>query len=193
MPPQPARGRTIQQPRQSRTPLLIGLAVVIVIILVAAGLTLTRNSAASAAEHFPVPSLASLHINNPTDPHPTYTSNPPTGGVHWGGGVAPWGVSSRPISDEITVHNLEHGGVIIHYRQDMAQETVDQIVALARDLQKQNRCIIVEPRPDSQLDTPIAVTSWEYLLKLQSFDPDAIRAFFRAHVNQGPEKLCPNL
>lgn len=185
-------GRVVRRKQPKRnTPLIVGLAVVGLIVLVGAGLALTRKTAVT--EHFPAPPFANPHLENPTDPHPTYTSNPPTSGMHWGSGAAPWGVLTQPIADEITVHNLEHGGIIIHYRQGLDQATVDQIAALARELQRQNRCIIVIPRPTDKLDVPIAVTSWEYLLKLESFDAGAIRAFFKAHVNQGPEKLCPNL
>ena len=39
------------------------------------------------------------------------------------------------------------------------------------------------------LDTPIAVTSWNWLLKLNAYDADQIRSFFRQHVNNGPEQV----
>ena len=185
-------GRGIRRKQQKRnTPLIIGLVVGVLIILVAAGLALTRNSTPTIGEKIPDMGLPNPHIQNPTDPHPPYNSNPPTSGYHWGGGTAPWGVQTQPIPDELTVHNLEHGGVIIHYRQDLDKATVDQITALARQLQVENSCIVVVPRPVDKLDVPIALTSWTYMLKLQSFDANAIRSFFSAHVGRdGPEKIC---
>ena len=183
-------GRQVRRKRSGRNvPLLIGLGAAALVIIVAAGFTVARNIGANVGEH--IPDLGpSLHIQTPTDPHPPYNSNPPTSGYHVGSMVAPWGVQTQPISDEITVHNLEHGGVIIHYRQGLDQATVDQLTGLTRELQQQNPCIILLPRPAQQLDVPIAVTAWNYLLKLQSFDADAIRSFFRAHVGRGPEPIC---
>jgi hypothetical protein len=173
---------------------MIGAAVGVVLILLAAGLALSRSGGGSVAgqEQFPnqVPPPANSHIVNPTDAHPAYNSNPPTSGWHTGGSVAPWGVSTQPIVDEISIHNLEHGGVIIHYRQGLEQASVDQLTTLTRELQAQSPCIILVPRPADKLqNTPIAVTAWTWLLKLDTVDADKIRSFFRAHVDQGPEKV----
>jgi hypothetical protein len=33
------------------------------------------------------------------------------------------------------------------------------------------------------------VTAWTWLLKLDNVDAGKIRSFFRAHVDQGPEKV----
>lgn len=185
-------GREVRRKQtRSNTPLIIGAVVLGVIILVAAGFSLTRNAGTVAAEHVPDMGLQNPHIQNATDPHPPYNSNPPTSGYHWGGGTAPWGVLTQPVADEYTVHNLEHGGVVIHYRQNLDSATVDQLTTLTRELQQKNPCIILVPRPVDKLDVPIALTSWTYLLKLQSFDANSIRAFFSSHVgNDGPEKIC---
>lgn len=182
--------RQRQQPNRNM-PLIIGLVAVLVIILVVAGFSLTRGTASQPGQRVEAQDPpASQHINNVTDPHPTYTSNPPTSGWHYVNPANP-GVYSQPLPDEQTVHNLEHGFVIIHYRQGLEKATVDQITQLARQLQQQNPCIIVEPRPaDKFNDAQIALTSWNWLLKLQSYDADSIRAFFRAHVGHGPEAVC---
>ena len=184
-----ASGRRTQRKtaKPNRLPIII-LIVGIVVIMVVAGVLLSGGG--SAAQQFPNPAPpgTNSHIQSPTDPHPAYNSNPPTSGWHWGGGTAPWGITTQPIPDEITVHNLEHGGVIIHYRQDLDKPTTDQLTALARELQQQNSCIIMLPRPVDKLDVPIAVTSWTWLLKLDHFDANAIRSFFNTHVGRdGPE------
>ena len=185
-------GREVRRKQPKRNmPLIIALVVAGVIILAAAGIALSRSNNVVAPEHIPDMGLASPHIQNVTDPHPPYNSDPPTSGYHWGGGTAPWGVLTQPISDELTVHNLEHGGVIIHYRQDLDKATVDKLTTLARDLQQKNPCIVLVPRVDSKLDVPIVVTSWTYMLKLKSYDENSIRAFYKNHVGQdGPEKIC---
>lgn len=188
-------GRGIQRKsrKKSNTPLIIAAVAGAVIILVAAGIVLTRRGGGVSLneQQFPnlVPPPASPHIAEVTSPHGPYNSNPPTSGWHYGGGTGPWGVTTQPVPDELTVHNLEHGGVIIHYRQDLDAATVDQLTKLTRQLQQQSPCILLVPRPTDKLDTPIAVTAWTWLMKLNSFDANSIGAFFREHVDQGPEKV----
>ena len=189
-----AGGREIRrQQRKSNTPLIIGAVVVVLIVLVVAGLALAGGGATNRGQQVEAQEPpAGQHIQNLTDPHPTYTSNPPTSGWHYVTPANP-GVYTQPLPDEQTVHNLEHGFVVIHYRQNLDQATVSQLTALARELQQQNPCMILEPRANDKLDVPIAVTAWNWLLKLQSFDAASIRAFFRAHVGHGPEQVCAPL
>ncbi|NJR46525.1 MAG: DUF3105 domain-containing protein [Hyellaceae cyanobacterium CSU_1_1] len=138
------------------------------IIVAAIVFAVMRNTGAAVGTNIPG-NGPSLHIQNANDPLPVaYNSNPPTSGYHWGGGVAPWGVQTRPISDTITVHNLEHGGVMIHYRTDLDAATVQQLADLTRELQRLNPCVILAPRAD--LDVPIVATAWEYMLKLDSYN-----------------------
>jgi len=189
-------GRRVQQKKTNTNRNLIIAAVVgVVLIMVAAGIALSRSSASAniaGQQQFPnlVPPPTSPHIAEVTSPHGPYNSNPPTSGWHYGGGTAPWGVQTQPIADELSVHNLEHGGVIIHYRQGLDQATVDQLTSLTRELQQQSPCIVLLPRPaDKMTESPIAVTAWTWLLRQNSLDAGAIRAFFRAHVDQGPEHV----
>ena len=189
-------GRRVQQKKTNTNRNLIIAAVVgVVLIMVAAGIALSRSSASAniaGQQQFPnlVPPPTSPHIAEVTSPHGPYNSNPPTSGWHYGGGTAPWGVQTQPIADELSVHNLEHGGVIIHYRQGLDQATVDQLTSLTRELQQQSPCIVLLPRPaDKMTESPIAVTAWTWLLRQDSFDAGTIRAFFRAHVDQGREHV----
>ena len=179
--------------RKSSTPLIIGGAVVVVVVLVVLGIVLSGGGTAQVGQQVePQVPAPGEHIQNVTDPHPTYTSNPPTSGYHF---VTPanGGVYTQPLPDEVTVHNLEHGFVIVHYRQDLDAATVAQLTTLTRTLQQQNSCIILEPRAVDKLEVPIALTAWNWLLKLQGYDEASIRAFFRAHVGRGPEAVCQPL
>ncbi len=47
--------------------------------------------------------------------HAPYKTNPPTSGPHYVQ-QANWGIHKAFIPNEYQVHNLEHGGVIVHYR-----------------------------------------------------------------------------
>jgi hypothetical protein len=172
--------------KKSNRPLIIGAVVAVIAILLVAGLLLANQSPSIGEKQA---DQGNPHITAETDPHPAYNSNPPTSGWHTGGNIGPWGVTTQPIADEITVHNLEHGGVIIHYRQDLDQATVTQLTNLARQLQGQSPCVLLEPRAVDKLDVPIAVTAWNWLLKLPAYDANQIQSFFQQHINGGPEKV----
>jgi hypothetical protein len=190
-----AGGRQVQRKKSNSNRLLIIAVVVgVVIIMVVVGLTLSRSSGGgpTVGEQIPnmLPDGTSPHIAEVTSPHTPYNSNPPTSGWHYGGGTAPWGVQTQPIADELTTHNLEHGGIVIHYRQGLDQGTINQLTTLARQLQQQSPCIVLLPRPADKLtDAPIAVTAWTWMLKLQQFDAGQISSFFRQHIDQGPEHV----
>jgi hypothetical protein len=176
--------------RKSNTPLIIGGVAALVVVLVILGIVFSGGGGGQIGQQIePVAPAPGEHIQNITDPHPTYTSNPPTSGFHY---VSPanGGVYTQPLPDEVTVHNLEHGFVIVHYRQDADPATVTQLTTLTRSLQQQNSCIILEPRPVDKLDVPIALTAWNWLLKLPNYDEASIRSFFKAHVGRGPEAVC---
>jgi hypothetical protein len=175
---------------KNNTPLMIGGAAIVLIIAAAAIMSLFNNTGRAIGTR--IDDIGpSLHLQTPNDPLPVpYNSNPPTSGYHWGGGVAPWGVQTKPISDTITVHNMEHGGVIIHYRDNLDPAAITNLADLTRELQRQNPCIILQPRPSANLDAPIVLTAWNYLLKLDAFDATSVRDFFKAHVGRGPEAIC---
>jgi hypothetical protein len=185
----PNRSRNASR-RTSNTGTYIGIALVGVVLLAAIGFALARTAGRNVGERVPDQGQG-LHLANENDPLPVlWNSNPPTSGYHWGDGTAPWGIFTEPIADTLTVHNIEHGGVIIHYRQGLDQASVDQLTDLARDLLQQNPCLVMLPRPADQIDTPIVLTAWNYLLRLESVDEAAIREFFNAHIGRGPEAQC---
>ena len=184
-------GRVAQRAKKSNRPLIIGAVVGAVVLIVVVWLLLGNRGGPTIGQQFAdqTVGVSQYHLLQATDPHPPYNSNPPTSGWHTGGNIGPWGVTEQPIADEITIHNLEHGGVLIHYRQDLDPATVGQLTALARQLQQQSPCVLLLPRPADKLDTPIAVTAWTWLLKQDSFDATQIGNFFRQHVDNGPEKV----
>jgi hypothetical protein len=120
-----------------------------------------------------------------------YPSLPPTSGRHWPQ-IAAYG-NSETVPDEILVHNLEHGAVIISY--DPARLTLDDyrtLNFLLDELYRVDHHIIMVQRDD--LDQSIALTSWNYRLTLDEVDPAAIRGFYHAHIARGPEcfnRRCP--
>ena len=126
------------------------------------------------------PLLAPEHIVPPAKG--SYNTVPPTSGQHYNqAGLAPatWGIKDSTLPNEVTTHNLEHGGIVIGYNNLTPAET-DQLKGIVRALMNGTyRKIVLEPYPLS--DAKIALTSWGWLLKLQSVDEIQIVQFTRAH------------
>ena len=129
-------------------------------------------------------------VGNPHIPVGTkgtgYTSNPPTSGEHYGS-EAKWDVYTQPVPDELVIHNLEHGGIWISYKDPNDTELAAKLAQVAR---RYSTKVIVTPRP--QNDAPLAVAAWGRLLKLQTFDEQKIVAFINAYRGKvGPEPNAP--
>lgn len=115
--------------------------------------------------------------------HPAYNSDPPTSGWHWGDGVAGGGVKTEQVADELVLHSMEHGAAVLWYKSDLSQEEVAQIRA-AYDAARIAKKIMI---PRANLDVPVALTSWRYLLKLDAIDAARITAFLETNNNRAPE------
>lgn len=121
------------------------------------------------------------HIK-PGESHPPYNSNPPTGGWMYDG-VGGAGIHDKEVADELLIHSMEHGAVIVHYKSDLNSDQIGQIKAVYGSAS--GRKILV---PRENLDAPVALTSWGRLLKLQTIDPNQIKSFIETNENRGPEK-----
>ncbi len=133
-----------------------------------------------------VPEAAPIHIQQGARGS-GYTTNPPTSGEHYGTSEAPWGVHTQQFPDEMVLHNLEHGGIWISYKDPAATELAAKLAQVAR---RYSTKVIVTPRP--QNDAPIAVAAWGHLLKLPAFDEQKIVAFINAYRGKvGPEPGGP--
>jgi len=112
----------------------------------------------------------------------SYNTVPPTSGQHYNqAGLAPatWGIKDSNLPNEVTTHNLEHGGIVIGYNNLTPAET-DQLKGIVRALMNGTyRKIILEPYPLT--NAKVALTSWGWLLNLQTVDQIQIVQFTRAH------------
>jgi hypothetical protein len=136
------------------------------------GVTVGTQQPLQSPEHIPVGQKGS------------YNTTPPTSGQHWSSvnpaAPAPWGIKDSTLQNEVTTHNLEHGGIVIAYN-NLSTAEVDQLKSVVRALMNgAYRKIILEPYPDLA-DAKIALTSWGWMLKLQSVDRIQIVQFTRSH------------
>lgn len=117
--------------------------------------------------------------------HEVYNSNPPTSGPHIGDAVAGPGIKNNPVSDELVVHSLEHGAVVLWYRQDLKEEDVGRLKKVFN--QASGKKIMI---PRKEMDTPIALTSWNQILRLNEIDEVKIKEFIETNNDRGPEKAA---
>jgi hypothetical protein len=111
-----------------------------------------------------------------------YKTNPPTSGVHRGQ-TSPWGSYREAPDMETLVHNLEHGGIIIHYK-DISDEQIDQIDAFADSYV--DGVISV---PNDNIESPIAMAAWRHSQQCEKLNLTAIEGFIEERCNKGPEKI----
>ena len=114
-----------------------------------------------------------------------YSTIPPTSGRHW----PTWsncGFFNHPLPDELLVHNLEHGNIVVSYNlaDDTEVEALRSAVAaipLAAEFAIVRRYTAI---PEGM----VAVTAWGVLDRMIGVDPTRIAGFFEDYPgNTGPE------
>jgi hypothetical protein len=159
--------------------------------LVAAGFTL---------QSFPAMTNKSDHSDVPTlETKPKWNSSPPTSGPHYGG-PAVWGSYDEQVPLVQSTHNLEHGGVVIHYGPDVPSTEVDKV----REWYEEDpNGLIISPLSSNK--NKITLSAWTapdaasgtrdrgrgWLATGTKFDKGAFDAFIEAHRYQGPERVPP--
>jgi hypothetical protein len=157
-----------KQRRRRRVWLIAGTAVVLLLIgIMLYGALRPRPGKA-------VLSLGNQHIQPPQTA--AYNSVPPTSGPHYTS-IAPWGIHDKPIPNELQVHNLEDGGVLVQYGCPQGcPDLVEQLAALVSPFPEG---VILAPYPD--MEARIALTAWGRIDKLEEFDENRILRFIRAY------------
>jgi hypothetical protein len=126
--------------------------------------------------------MNSIHVTR-GETHELYNSNPPTSGPHYGDSVAGPGIKNEQLPDELVLHSMEHGAVVLWYRHDLPESDVDKLKSVFSSASGKK---IMLPREN--LDTPIALASWNYLLNLEVIDEAKIKEFIETNNDRAPEK-----
>jgi len=165
-----AREAREKQKRQRR----IIYAVIGIVAVVLVGALLVR-AVATPKPGKAVANMGNAHIDESQVGAMTYNSTPPTSGPHLGR-IAAWGIHTEPIPNELQVHNLEDGGVLVLYD---CPDGCDELVAqLTEVVQQYGDEVILAPYPG--MDTTIALTAWNRIDQMDSYDRERIEAFIKA-------------
>jgi len=157
---------------------------IILIVLVGLAIYWIAMAAEKSSLDRPGESISILNRDHISvgDAHEEYNSNPPTSGPH--AGPAGWGFSEDEILDENAIHNLEHGGIWISYKN-----LNDDSVSTLKEIAKRNSLsVIVSPREAN--DANVVLSSWGRLLELDTVDEELIAEFIRKNKNKSPEPLA---
>ena len=143
-------------------------------VVVIVGLIIWSVSQPSSGDR--VVSQGNQHIKTIDQEHIEYSTTPPTSGPHVGN-IARWGIHDEQIPDEQQVHNLEDGGVIVHY--DPMQIEAEKINDLRSIVSGYSDRVILEPYAD--LQSKIVVTAWSRIDYLDEVDGDRIKTFINKY------------
>ena len=128
-----------------------------------------------------IPDLGGEHVVRGVK-HGAYNSNPPTSGPHWTDTAGP-GIKDEFTPDELLLHSMEHGAVVVWYKEGLDQNEINKIKE-AYDSASGKKIMVLR----KDLDVPVALTSWGYLLKLQTVDEATIKEFIETNNDRGPEQ-----
>ncbi len=169
---------------------IIGGIILLTLIIIVGGVWLSSKEGTKNITKLSKPMLGekmadegAIHVARDKT-HAPYKSNPPTSGPHWVGVAGP-GIKDKPVPDELVLHSMEHGAAVVWYREDLEQKEIDRIKEAFYNSSGKK---IMLPRKD--LDVPVALTSWGYLLKLESIDEDKIKEFIETNNDRAPEKAA---
>ena len=118
----------------------------------------------------------------------SYSHRPPSSGMHYGTLPQPqeYRMYDTPLTPGRWVHMLEHGAVVVLYRQDLCDSTcVQQLGAFYDSAPRSNtlgvRHLAITPYQD--MDHAIAVVAWGYIDEMDQVDKDRIMADFKSKVD----------
>lgn len=112
---------------------------------------------------------------------------PPTSGEH--ASPAPWQVYKQEVPDINTIHNLEHGGIVITYKPDLPAEQIAKIEGLFSKPYSRKKFspikALVAPRTANE--SPIIMSSWTRNLQLDAYDEEKMVDYYLKNVGKAPE------
>jgi hypothetical protein len=120
-----------------------------------------------------------------------YRNRPPSSGDHYDT-PAGYGFFQREIPTGNWIHDLEHGGIVVLFRPDLCdqgcqaqlQDTYSS--APTSSVFPGTRKMLISSYQD--MDHAVAITAWGWLDEMDAPDKERLLAFYRAHVDRGPEQ-----
>ncbi|MEO8291343.1 MAG: DUF3105 domain-containing protein [Gaiellaceae bacterium] len=173
----------------------VALGAAIIVAVASVGIALAfrgndtvANGADGACVRQTFPPQGSQHVEKLANSF-EYSTSPPTSGPHYPV-PAIWNLYTEPVPEIRLVHNLEHGGLIVQYGDEVPAAQVQQITSWYQSDPEGGNGLIVTPSPE--LGDEIALTAWTHLMKCSRFDEGAFNRFrddYRGPSGDAPEKF----
>jgi Protein of unknown function (DUF3105) len=165
----------MQRAQRRRRLSIIGVVVVVAIVVVAGIILLFPRPAGDTMRQ--VPTENGVHVD-PGTPL-TYRSRPPSSGMHYGAvpQVSDYRMYDQPVTPGLWVHMLEHGAVVVLYRQDLCDGSCTAQLGEVFDAAPRSTRFGVRKlaiTPYQNMDHAVAVVAWGYVDELDSVDKSRI-------------------
>jgi Protein of unknown function (DUF3105) len=165
-----------------------------------AGIAETMRDAGYTFKSYPGMANNSSHTDvKSIDQKVKWNSDPPSSGPHYGQ-WALWGVYDRPVPLTMSTHNLEHGGIVMHYGPQVPPAEVEKLADFYRD---DPNAMLLAPLPSA--GDKIVLSAWFYdpakgenneeykgegkQIKGTKVDEDALAAFRDEFRYKGRERI----
>jgi hypothetical protein len=158
------------------------------VLLLAIGAAVLLFPRPTAARGQPVP-IEGDRQHEPQGASIPYHNRPPSSGNHYDQ-PAGYGMFTREIPAGNLVHTLEHGGIVVYYRPDLCdQACLGQLQQAHDGAPKSQRYGVVKMAvaPWSDMDQAVTAAAWGWIDGMDQPDVQRIVAFYREHVDRGPE------
>jgi hypothetical protein len=120
-----------------------------------------------------------------------YEMKIPTSGTHSPHDLKFGLYKERPPYENL-VHNLEHGDIIIYFHPQANPDIVKRIEELTK-YRKAGAGILGVPNSDLSQPDQIVMTAWTKTMELPAYDESKAGTFIYQYINQGPEKIPPEV
>ncbi len=119
------------------------------------------------------------------EPHPPYSSDPPTSGPHYEQ-PANAGFYSEPLPAEQVIHNMEHGQIAIWYSPDAPEQVVSDIETLVRQEPLATLAVPYEGVGEGQA---FVMTAWGASQACEQVSQTVVDEFRATYQGRGPERI----
>ncbi len=172
-----------------------GIVVLVAVAIVAAVLLMPRGVSGQMRQ---VTTEQGTHVDEGAPL--TYAHRPPSSGMHYGTVPQPeeYRMYDVPLTPGRWVHMLEHGAVVVLYRQDLCDANCVQQLGTFYDSAPRSSLVGIRHlaiTPYQDMDHAIAVVAWGYVDELDvgpndQVDTDRIMADFKSKVDapSAPER-----
>ena len=162
----------------------IGGVMIVLSLIIPGNLGQVGLTTDSSAEQGVQVSLQGNEVVEPDQPHPAYSTSPPTSGWRYDIPLEDitWGSRDEEVPDEEQVSYLERGAVMVQY--NCAEDCTALIDDLESVVNRYPEGVVLAPY--SGMDATIALTAWGWIDTFELFDDPRIDDFIRAYIGRGP-------